>query len=45
MAELLHISVGTVKSRNHLAVKQIRQRFGTHLKGEVFYKNVNFTKN
>ncbi|MEC0229794.1 sigma-70 family RNA polymerase sigma factor [Paenibacillus alba] len=40
IAELLHIPVGTVKSRNSLALKQIRQRFGTHLVQEVTLKNV-----
>ncbi|OAB26113.1 RNA polymerase subunit sigma [Paenibacillus macquariensis subsp. defensor] len=40
IAELLRIPVGTVKSRNSLALKQIRQRFGTHLVQEVVLKNV-----
>ncbi|OPH49685.1 RNA polymerase subunit sigma [Paenibacillus ferrarius] len=40
IAGLLHIPVGTVKSRNSLALKQIRQRFGTHLVQEVTLKNV-----
>jgi RNA polymerase sigma-70 factor (ECF subfamily) len=40
IAELLRIPVGTVKSRNSLALKQIRQRFGTHLVQEVILKNV-----
>ncbi|TXK76144.1 sigma-70 family RNA polymerase sigma factor [Paenibacillus sp. N3.4] len=40
IAELLRIPVGTVKSRNSLALKQIRQRFGTHLVQEVTLKNV-----
>ncbi|MCS7460396.1 sigma-70 family RNA polymerase sigma factor [Paenibacillus doosanensis] len=40
IAELLQIPVGTVKSRNSLALKQLRQRFGTHLAKEVTLKNV-----
>lgn len=40
IAELLRIPVGTVKSRNNLALKQIRQRFGTHLVQEVGLKDV-----
>lgn len=40
IAELLQIPVGTVKSRNSLALKQLRQRFGTHLVKEVTLKNV-----
>ncbi|MCR8643306.1 sigma-70 family RNA polymerase sigma factor [Paenibacillus sp. N1-5-1-14] len=40
IAELLRIPVGTVKSRNSLALKQIRQRFGNHLVQEVVFNNV-----
>lgn len=45
ISELLNIPVGTVKSRSHTALKQIRQRFGTHLEREVTYQNVYSTKN
>lgn len=40
IAELLGIPVGTVKSRNHKAIEQMRQRFGTHLEREVYNTNV-----
>lgn len=40
IAELLHIPIGTVKSRNHLALKQLRKWFNSQPDGEVLSNNV-----
>ncbi|MCM3288877.1 sigma-70 family RNA polymerase sigma factor [Paenibacillus sp. MER 180] len=44
IAELLSIPVGTVKSRNHLALKQLRRRFGTQLEREGVIEHVYFKR-
>lgn len=44
IAELLQIPQGTVKSRVHLALKQLRKRFDTNLDGEA-YRHVYLKKN
>ncbi|WP_282943175.1 sigma-70 family RNA polymerase sigma factor [Paenibacillus sp. RC67] len=44
IAELLQIPTGTAKSRVHLALKQLRQRFDTELDGEE-YQHVFIKKN
>lgn len=40
IAELLQIPAGTVRSRHHLALKQLRKRFANHLDREVCSKHV-----
>ncbi|RAV23121.1 sigma-70 family RNA polymerase sigma factor [Paenibacillus contaminans] len=44
IGELLQIPQGTVKSRVHLALKQLRKRFDTKLDGEA-YRHVYLKKN
>ncbi len=45
VAELLQIPLGTVKSRNHLALKQLRQWLDTQANEEACSKNVNLGRN
>ncbi|NEN81499.1 sigma-70 family RNA polymerase sigma factor [Paenibacillus elgii] len=45
VAELLQIPLGTVKSRNHLALKQLRQWLDTQAKEEASSEHVNLGRN
>ncbi|NEW05655.1 sigma-70 family RNA polymerase sigma factor [Paenibacillus sp. SYP-B3998] len=45
IAELLQIPTATVRSRNHLALKHIRERFENQLDGEAVTKNGYLQKN